>query len=153
MGTMLQAAQAPMGKVPEALNITHPELIRSIHQKYLEAGAEVLYANTFAANPYKVQDCPYSSTQLIQAGVKLAKEAANSQAWVALDLGPIGEMLAPNGSLSFDTALRLLPADGTGWRRSRSGFGGAGNHDRFVGAESRSVGGEGKQPVCRCSAP
>ena len=43
MGTMLQAAQAPMGKVPEAFNITHPELIRSIHQNYLEAGAEVMF--------------------------------------------------------------------------------------------------------------
>ena len=115
MGTMLQAAQAPMGKVPEALNITHPELIRSIHQDYLEAGAEVIYANTFAANPYKVQDCPYSSTQLIQAGVKLAKEAAGENAWVALDLGPIGEMLAPNSSLSFDTAYgyyRQMVLDG-----------------------------------------
>ena len=104
MGTMLQAANAPMGKVPEALNITHPEVIASIHKSYLEAGAQVLYANTFAANPYKVKDCPYSSTQLIQAGVKLAKDAAGDRAWVALDLGPIGEMLAPNGSLSFDTA-------------------------------------------------
>ena len=104
MGTMLQAANAPMGKVPEALNITHPEVIASIHKSYLEAGAQVLYANTFAANPYKVKDCPYSSTQLIQAGVKLAKDAAGGRAWVALDLGPIGEMLAPNGSLSFDTA-------------------------------------------------
>lgn len=104
MGTMLQAAGAPMGKVPEALNMTHPEVIASIHRSYLEAGAQVLYANTFAANPYKVKDCPYSSTQLIQAGVKLAKDAAGDRAWVALDLGPIGEMLAPNGSLSFDTA-------------------------------------------------
>lgn len=101
---MLQAAGAPMGKVPEALNITHPEVIASIHRSYLEAGAQVLYANTFAANPYKVKDCPYSSSQLIQAGVKLAKDAAGDRAWVALDLGPIGEMLAPNGSLSFDTA-------------------------------------------------
>ena len=104
MGTMLQAAGAPMGKVPEALNITHPEIIAAIHRQYRQAGAEVLYANTFAANPYKVQDCPYSSTQLIQAGVKLARDAAEGRAWVALDLGPIGEMLAPNGSLSFDTA-------------------------------------------------
>lgn len=104
MGTMLQAAGAPMGKVPEALNITHPEIITAIHRQYRQAGAEVLYANTFAANPYKVQDCPYSSTQLIQAGVKLARDAAEGRAWVALDLGPIGEMLAPNGSLSFHTA-------------------------------------------------
>ena len=79
MGTMLQAAKAPMGKVPEALNITHPEVIASIHKSYLEAGAQVLYANTFAANPYKVKDCPYSSTQLIQAGVKLAKDAAGAE--------------------------------------------------------------------------
>ena len=93
MGTMLQAAQAPMGKVPEALNITHPELIRSIHQSYLEAGAEVIYANTFAANPYKVQDCPYSSTQLIQAGVKLAKEAGSAKAVNVVLLGVLARQL------------------------------------------------------------
>lgn len=115
MGTMLQKAEAPMGKVPEALNITHPQVITAIHRQYLQAGAEVLYANTFAANPYKVKDCPYSSTQLIQAGVALAKSAAGDKAWVALDLGPIGEMLQPNGSLSFDTAYgyyRQMVQDG-----------------------------------------
>ena len=46
MGTMLQAAGMKMGETPEMLNITHPELLVSIHEQYLNAGSDVIYANT-----------------------------------------------------------------------------------------------------------
>ena len=54
MGTMLQAAGVPMGKVPEALNVTHAEAVIDIHRQYIEAGADIIYANTFSANRYKL---------------------------------------------------------------------------------------------------
>ena len=58
MGTMLQAAGVPMGKVPEALNVTHAEAVIDIHRQYIEAGADIIYANTFSANRYKLSCSP-----------------------------------------------------------------------------------------------
>ena len=52
MGTMLQAAGMKMGETPEMLNITEPELLISIHEQYLKAGADIIYANTFGGNRY-----------------------------------------------------------------------------------------------------
>ena len=46
MGTMLQQAGVPMGKVPEALNITHAEAVIDIHRQYIAAGSDIIYANT-----------------------------------------------------------------------------------------------------------
>ncbi len=47
MGTMLQAAGMKIGEIPEILNIENPQLLISIHEKYLNAGADILYTNTF----------------------------------------------------------------------------------------------------------
>lgn len=55
MGTMLQAAGLPLGKYPEALNLTHPADITAIHRAYAQAGAQILYANTFGANRRKLE--------------------------------------------------------------------------------------------------
>ena len=57
MGTMLQAAGMKMGETPEVLSITQPQLLVGIHEKYLRAGADVIYANTFGANRYKLEEC------------------------------------------------------------------------------------------------
>ena len=64
MGTMLQAAGVPMGKVPEALNVTHAEAVIDIHRQYIEAGADIIYANTFSANRYKLGYSDYSVEEL-----------------------------------------------------------------------------------------
>lgn len=105
MGTELVKAGAPMGKVPEELNITHPDLIKRIHESYLEAGSDIVYTNTFGANPYKCRDSRYTVTELVNAGVKIAKEAAKPyNARVALSMGPIGDILEPFGNLRFDDA-------------------------------------------------
>ena len=68
MGTMLQKAGVPMGKVPEALNITHADAVMDIHRQYIEAGSDVIYANTFSANRYKVGYSTYSVEELVTAG-------------------------------------------------------------------------------------
>ncbi len=105
MGTELVKAGAPMGKVPEELNITHPDLIKKIHTSYLEAGSNIIYTNTFGANPYKCRDSRYTVTELVNAGVKIAKEAAGPyNARVALSMGPIGDIIEPFGNLKFDDA-------------------------------------------------
>ena len=75
MGTMLQAEGMKMGETPEMLNITEPELLISIHEQYLKAGADIIYANTFGGNRYKLEECGHSVDELVTAGIKNAKKA------------------------------------------------------------------------------
>ena len=56
MGTLIQKSKVEYDSVPETLNILHPDLIASFHKKYIEAGADIIYANTFGANSYKLKD-------------------------------------------------------------------------------------------------
>ncbi len=109
MGTMLQQCGAPMGKVPEALNITHPEIITGIHRQYIESGSQIIYANTFSANRYKLGYCEYSVKEVVSAGVACARKAARGRdVSVALDVGPIGELMEPNGPLKFEEAYDMF---------------------------------------------
>ncbi len=110
MGTMLQAAGMKMGEIPEVLSVTSPELLVSIHEKYLNSGADVIYANTFGANRYKLEDCTISLKEIITAGICNAKKACENvkpEAMVALDVGPIGQLLEPTGTLSFEEAYDI----------------------------------------------
>lgn len=109
MGTMLQRSGIPIGKVPEVLNITHPETVIDIHRQYIEAGSDIIYANTFSANRYKLSQCEYSVEELVTAGVQNARQAAmGSDTLVALSVGPVGELLEPNGNLSFEEAYDIF---------------------------------------------
>ena len=110
MGTMLQAAGMKMGETPEMLNITQPELLISIHEKYLNAGSDIIYANTFGGNRYKLEECGHSVHELVTAGIKNARTACDNvkpEALVALDVGPIGQLLEPTGTLSFEEAYEM----------------------------------------------
>ena len=105
MGTQLQNAGLKAGEIPEVYNIEHPEIIVDVHKRYLKAGANLITTNTFGANPLKMKNCGYPFEELIQAAVKNAKEAIaqeNKEAYVILDVGPIGQLLKPLGDLSFD---------------------------------------------------
>lgn len=104
MGTLIQKSGVKYDSVPETLNITHPELIESFHKAYAEAGSDIVYANTFGANGYKLKESGYSVDEIIKSGVENAKKAVQStDCLVALDIGPIGQLLEPAGSLSFDS--------------------------------------------------
>ncbi len=106
MGTMLQAAGLPAGGLPEVFNMEHPEILREIHKKYIDAGSQVITANTFQANALKLKGCSYSPEELITAGVQLAKESGAK--YVALDIGPLGQLMKPMGTLTFETAYDLF---------------------------------------------
>lgn len=108
MGTMLQASGLKLGGIPEELNFTDPELIRDIHKKYIAAGAQVIYANTFGANRHKLSCSKYSVEQVIKRGIEIAKEAADGQALAALDVGSLGRMLRPTGDLPVDEAYDMF---------------------------------------------
>lgn len=113
MGTQLQEAGLKAGEIPECLNITHPELIQSIHQKYLNAGADFITTNTFGANALKMKDVNYSLKEIIEAAIDNAKAAQKNtnrqnNSYIALDIGPIGQLLEPMGTLSFDQAYEII---------------------------------------------
>lgn len=107
MGTVLQKKGLKAGGDPVLLSLNDPETVRSIHQSYVEAGAQVIYTNTFGANRYKLKD-ENTVGEVIRAAVALAKEAAGERALVALDIGPIGQLMEPSGPLTFEEAYDIF---------------------------------------------
>lgn len=106
-GTALQQSGVSIPEVPEELNITHPELITSIHKRFVDAGSDLINANTFGANPFKAGKSKYSLEELIQAAIENARKAG-SHVKVALDVGPLGTLLEPLGTLSFEDAYEAF---------------------------------------------
>ncbi len=109
MGTQLQAAGIQPGEKPEIFGMEHPEVVRAIHRRYIEAGSRVIYANTFGASAPKMAGTGVSPREAILANVRTAKEAAAETPGVrvALDMGPIGELLEPMGALTFEEAYDI----------------------------------------------
>ena len=106
MGTMLQRAGLPLGTLPEEWNVTRPEVVEDIHARYIAAGADVIYANTFGANALKFGD---RTREVVRAGIVCAvRAAASSGTLVALDVGSLGVMLAPLGSMTFEEAVEIF---------------------------------------------
>lgn len=105
MGTVLQQRGLKPGGKPELLNLTDPALLQSVHRDYIAAGSQVIYANTFGASAPKLAGSGHTVDEVVAAGVKLAKEAAaGTDTRVALDIGPLGELLEPLGTLTFEAA-------------------------------------------------
>ena len=107
MGTMLQKNGLKPGGLPEYMNITSPEVLLKIHKAYLDAGCDIITANTFGANSLKFDN----TEEIISAAVTLAKTAVKKserECFVALDVGPLGRLLKPYGDLDFDEAYSLF---------------------------------------------
>ena len=109
-GSILQEKGLQPGELPETWNLLHPECILDLHRGYLEVGADIYNTNTFGANRLKF---PENLDEIVTAAVKLAKEARtqagrDEDAYVALDIGPTGKLLAPMGDLSFDDAVDIF---------------------------------------------
>ena len=105
MGTQLQANGLELGGIPELLNLSNPELITSVHRSYIRADSDIVYTNTFGANRYKMAKTGKSIDEIIKAAVKNAKKACEgTNSLVALDIGPIGQLLEPTGNLKFEEA-------------------------------------------------
>jgi len=109
MGTMLQKKGLKLGENPEVLNLKEPTIIEEIHREYIDSGANVITTNTFGANELKLKLCNLEVEKVVDAAVEIAKKAkGNSNAYIALDIGPIGELLEPMGTLSFDRAYEIF---------------------------------------------
>ena len=106
MGTMLQSAGLPAGGLPEAFNITRPEVVAQIHRAYVAAGCDVVTTNTFQAGAPKLEGSPYSVEEIVSAAVGCAK--SSGARYVALDIGPSGQMLEPMGTLTFERAYEIF---------------------------------------------
>lgn len=102
MGTMLQKSGLKVGEKPEMLNLSNPAVVKGIHKKYLQAGADIIYTNTFGANRIKLKNYPYK--EAIQKGIELARQAVKEvgHGLVAFDMGSIGELVEPLGRITFD---------------------------------------------------
>ena len=110
MGTMLQKRGLKTGQLPEELNIKNPEILYNIHREYLNSGSNIVSANTFGANRHKFKNSEYKLEEIIRAAVKTAKNSTSGmeEKYVALDIGPIGTLLSPLGTLSFDDAYNIF---------------------------------------------
>lgn len=109
MGTMLQALGVKLGENMEKLNITEEDKIVEIHKKYINSGADVITTNTFGANEFKLKNTGYSVEEIIDKAVSNANKArGDNKCYIALDIGPIGELLEPMGTLSFERAIEIF---------------------------------------------
>ena len=110
MGTLLQARGLKPGECPEDWNVERPDDIAAIHRAYVGAGAQIVYANTFGANPLKYHG-RHTLEEVVKAGLAIANEVKaeglglQRKVKIALDLGPTGKLLKPAGDLSFDDAV------------------------------------------------
>ena len=105
MGTQLQLRGLTTEQKPELAAFIMPDVLTAVHRDYARAGADILLANTFGANPRKLKGTGYTVQQVIEASIACAQTAAQETgALVALDIGPIGELLAPAGTLPFEDA-------------------------------------------------
>ena len=105
MGTQLQTRGLQPRQKPELAALEMPDTLTAIHADYARAGADILLANTFGANAKKLAGCPCTVEQVVSASIACARSAAaETGALVALDIGPLGELLVPAGTLRFEDA-------------------------------------------------
>src|SRR5580700_46845 len=106
MGTMLYARGVFINRCFDELNLSSPDLVRQIHQEYVEAGAEIVETNTYGASRLRLGAFGLGEKvrEINRAGVRIAREAAKEQAWVAGAVGPLGVRIEPLGPTSFTEA-------------------------------------------------
>ena len=113
MGTVLYARGIFINRCYDELNLSDPGLILSVHEEYLQAGAEILETNTFGGNRMRLARHGLAGkvAEINAAGARLARQAVNNlkqkqacEAWVAGSVGPLGVRLEPLGKTSLDEA-------------------------------------------------
>ncbi len=106
-GTMLQELGLQPGELPELWNFTHALEVQSVHEAYLNNGANIIKSNTFGANRLKFQGMDITVDEVVAAALKIGRAACSGRekAFIALDLGPTGKLLAPYGDLPFEEAV------------------------------------------------
>ena len=106
MGTMLYARGVFINRCYDELNLSSPDLVRGVHAEYVKAGAEILETNTFGATRPRLGAFGAAERlrEINRAGVRLAREAARDNVFVAAAIGPLGIRIEPLGPTSFAEA-------------------------------------------------
>jgi 5-methyltetrahydrofolate--homocysteine methyltransferase len=104
MGSTIVSLGLSEGECPESWNLSHPEVIKDIHRKYLEAGADVIETNTFGANRLRLASFGYENQveEINIRAVEIAKKVCPEDKFVAGDIGPCGGFLKPVGNFSLE---------------------------------------------------
>jgi len=104
MGSLIYEKGVFIDKCYDELNLSRPELIRSIHEEYIRAGARVIESNTYGANRFKLKSHNLLDQieEINLTGVTLAKDAAEENAYVAGSMGPSGVELEPWGETTLE---------------------------------------------------
>lgn len=110
MGTMLQRMGLSTSECPEIYNLHNREIVKSIHQQYLEVGCHIIQTNTFGANKIKLQQYGLGdkTEEINRQAVLIAKEAAYGKGLVAGDIGPTGKFVYPLGEYSFEEIYQIF---------------------------------------------
>ena len=110
MGTALMARRALVNRSLDELNLSLPALVRDVHREFLSAGAEILQTNTFGENRARLGTFGFADRvrAVNLAGVRIAREAAREEAFVAGTVCPLGVRLAPWGATSAQEARAVF---------------------------------------------
>lgn len=122
MGSQLQARGLEPGELPEVYNITHPDIVIDIHREYLASGSCCITTNTFGSNQYRVSECGFSLEEIMNAAIsngraaiaieneRCTKANIEKDCFLFLEIGPIGQLIEPMGTLSFNDAYDTFKA-------------------------------------------
>lgn len=118
MGTTLMKMNLAT-KCNELLNIIKPDIIKSIHKSYADAGSEIIFTNTFGANRLKLEAHGYGekTVEINEAAVKIAREAC-PDCLIAGDISPLGKYIEPLGDLTFDKAYEYFSEQISGLKKA-----------------------------------
>ncbi len=113
MGTLLHARGVPMDDCFERCNLTRPQLVSEIYRAYIQAGADLIEANTFGANRLKLAEYGLEDqlNAINRAGVDLARAAvaeSGREVYVAASIGPLGVGVQPYGRLKQEDARAIF---------------------------------------------
>ncbi len=110
MGTELYRRGVFINKCFEETNLVAPELVKQIHNDYLNAGAEVIETNTFGANRFKLKrfNLQDKLKDIVFAGSRIAREVAGEKAFVAGSIGPLGVQIEPLGPISREESQEFF---------------------------------------------
>jgi 5-methyltetrahydrofolate--homocysteine methyltransferase len=116
MGTMLQSAGLPPGGLGEAWLLEQPDAVAQVHRAYVEAGAELILSCTFGGTRGRLSHAGLGDrvVEVNRRAVEVARQAAAGRAYVAGDIGPLGELLAPLGTRTFEEAVELFAEQAAG---------------------------------------
>jgi 5-methyltetrahydrofolate--homocysteine methyltransferase len=109
-GTMLLAAGLPAGTPPERWVLENPDPILDLQRAYVEAGSDLIVACTFGANRPRLERVGLAErlVEVNRRAVQIARQAADGRAYVAADVGPLGEFLAPFGQVTYEQAVEAF---------------------------------------------